>query len=1179
MQTIFTKTQVAKLFRALSVVIAAALFMVFQTATAQVIYQNGNLSSGATTASGTVAPAGFQWSEIQGSNVNAGYSANISAGSAVADNFVVPAGQTWNITKIIFYAYSTNYTGATSPFNDVRVRLYNTAPNVGSPTPIFGDLTTNRFAASTATTLYRIFPTPANPPGTTRLIWRIEANVATTLAPGTYWVNWQVGTIGGVTSNFSPAKVVIGANNAAGDNGLQITGLPAGTWAALTDGTPAVPQDMPFDLVGTVTGSPCSTPAPGNTLSSLTASGCPGTPFNLSLQNSTPGVGVTHQWQVATALAGPYTNIAGATASTFSSTIAPGVGTRYYQCVVACATGPGSTGTSTPVAVLETPPTQCYCTTSLASSTADEDIFRVRIGGLDNASTCTSVGPGFGSILNRYSNYTSGTGAPAPARVLIGASNPIALTSGTCGGNFTNSFAVFIDLNQDGDFVDAGERVFQSAAGVVGPHTAIGVAVIPAGVTPTATGVPTRMRVVNVETGTPGSITPCGGYLWGETEDYNVNLVPCTPATFASQPVNATASCGSSANFSVTGAGDFPSFTWQFRTSATGVWQAVPAAAPYSVANTATGSTLTVVANNPAFNGYQYRALLSGACSAVDFSSPATLTITPIVASVTPTAANICNGSVQSLVINNLASPAPASQTFNSGPLSLAIADGNVTGVNHTINVSGIPAGAIVTNVTVSMNVTHTYVSDLMVVVRGPNNQILNLSNLVGGTNQAGANFVNTAFSSTATAALVSAPAPHTGTFRPDGAGAIGAFGVPGGPTGFTPTLPGGSLSAFHSLVNGAWTLAMFDAGPPDVGTLTGWSVKIDYLAGSPGTGVFTGTAGTLFTNAGATTAYTGTPINTVFVKPTTQGVNNYSVVYTDGLCVSAPLNIPVTVNNPIAGTATVANAAVCAGGNVSLTLGGTPTGGPIAHQWQVKTSPATPWVNVANNAIYTGATTATLNITGAPIGWSGYQYRDSLFSGAPCGSLISTVGTLTVNPVPLVTIGASDLTLIPGGTSVLSTAVSPNAAASGGYQWFLNGSPIPGANSSSYIANINTLGTYTVRVSDVNGCVSNAGASTPNNIVITDTASTKLWIYPNPSVGGQFEVRYYYDENNRFATAETVNVYDSKGSRVFSQQYAPARGYRRMVVNLAGAAKGIYRVDVITTQGERLATGSVMVN
>ena len=182
MQSKFTLNQRRRNLFGLSPLFLILFFLVAGKINSQQ-YVNGNLSTGATSSNGVAAPAGFTWSEVQ-------------------DDFTIAAGS-WNLTKITFYAYSTGFAGPTSPYTDVRVAIYNTNPSVGNPAPIYGDLTTNRFLASSTASMYRIFNAT---PGTTRQIWKIEATVATVLNAGTYWIQWGVGN--GGLSNFSPASTV-----------------------------------------------------------------------------------------------------------------------------------------------------------------------------------------------------------------------------------------------------------------------------------------------------------------------------------------------------------------------------------------------------------------------------------------------------------------------------------------------------------------------------------------------------------------------------------------------------------------------------------------------------------------------------------------------------------------------------------------------------------------------------------------------------------------------------------------------------------------------------------------------------------------------------------------------------------------------------------------------------------
>ena len=98
-------------------------------------------------------------------------------------------------------------------------------------------------------------------------------------------------------------------------------------------------------------------------------------------------------------------------------------------------------------------PVSGYCA-SAAQYTFDEEIFNVTLGTMNNTSTCTTLAGGPGSILERYSNFTSGAGAPAVPNLAAGSTTAGSVTIGSCGSfNYTSGLAVFIDFNQDGDFI------------------------------------------------------------------------------------------------------------------------------------------------------------------------------------------------------------------------------------------------------------------------------------------------------------------------------------------------------------------------------------------------------------------------------------------------------------------------------------------------------------------------------------------------------------------------------------------------------------------------------------------------------------------------------------------------------------------------------------------------------
>lgn len=162
-----------------------------------------------------------------------------------------------------------------------------------------------------------------------------------------------------------------------------------------------------------------------------------------------------------------------------------------------------------------------YCQ-SLPANTGDEEIVSVSFGTMTTASTCATVAPGPGSLNQKYSNYTTTVAAP---NVLAGTSIPFSMTKGTCGGFYGEVVAVYIDYNQDGDLIDAGENVFTSI-----PVTGFAGELVSANITIPCSALlgTTLMRVVyNEDVVAP----PCGTGTWGETEDYFINIID-NPAVF-----------------------------------------------------------------------------------------------------------------------------------------------------------------------------------------------------------------------------------------------------------------------------------------------------------------------------------------------------------------------------------------------------------------------------------------------------------------------------------------------------------------------------------------------------------------------------------------------------------------------------------------------------------------------
>jgi hypothetical protein len=277
-------------------------------------------------------------------------------------------------------------------------------------------------------------------------------------------------------------------------------------------------EDYNFTVVGS---TPCSgTPTAGTAIVSASPV-CPSVSTTLSLTGATLAAGLTYQWQSSTDNV-TFNNITGATSASYATTVAADT---YFRCVVTCTSG-GATSTSSSVVVVVNSFVNCYCVTPISTAN-DEEITNVTIDASSNSSTCATTGTGPTSVLNKYSDYTTGTGAPTAFQITKCIPTPMSVTVGSCGTYpYSSGLAIFIDLNHNGSFADAGEKVYSNGAAAnilcIPASTVTGNIVIPS----TALDGLTRMRVISAEYTAGNSITPCGAYSYGEVEDYMINILP-----------------------------------------------------------------------------------------------------------------------------------------------------------------------------------------------------------------------------------------------------------------------------------------------------------------------------------------------------------------------------------------------------------------------------------------------------------------------------------------------------------------------------------------------------------------------------------------------------------------------------------------------------------------------------
>ncbi len=214
-----------------------------------------------------------------------------------------------------------------------------------------------------------------------------------------------------------------------------------------------------------------------------------------------------------------------------------------------------------------------------------------------------------------------------------------------------------------------------------------------------------------------------------------------------------------------------------------------------------------------------------------------------------------------------------------------------------------------------------------------------------------------------------------------------------------------------------------------------------------------------VYTNGTSTTTFPGYTSGTLIqVSPAV--TTTYTVVNVIGAngCpgIGNTGSATITVIQPPAITSQPASVAVCVGGSTTFTAGATPAVVTTSYQWQVSTDGGATWINLVNNATYSGVTTTSLTVTGITAGMNGYRYRLVVNGQCPPSPAISASATLQVNQPPSITAHPANVTVCTGRTATF-TAAGTTAVGTIAYQWQrsvdggITWANIAGATSATY--------------------------------------------------------------------------------------------------------------------------------
>ncbi len=623
---------------------------------------------------------------------------------------------------------------------------------------------------------------------------------------------------------------------------------------------------------------------------------------------------------------GTYSSTSGLTINTSNGDITPATSTAgtYTVTYTIPATATGGCGvytTTTSVIITQAPSAIIsYAGSPYCSSGGTASVTRTGTAG---GTYTKSTGAGSLSINSATGDITLGTSTPGTYTVTytVAASGGCAAFSTTASVTITAAPAATISYTGN-PFCKTSGTVNPTLTGTTG-----GTYNSTAGLTINSTG------TITPATSTAGTYTVTytvaasgGCSVYNATTLVTITAAPTAVAGTAvvtcsnNPPVNITA--GSSAT-------NYSTILWSSSGTGTFVNANSLTTATYtpSAADISAGSvTLTLTANGNA-----------GCTAAATSTKTLTISAPPAAFVLTPSGTiNVCQGNVQPLIAtaNNSST---GSTTISSGNINLAIPDATLFGlipgsVTNNLAVSTIPAGAVINSMSVNFNITHTYDGDLVLNLKAANGKVLNLVDRKG---KSGDNFTNTIVSSTGTNPFLNnaSNAPFTGIFVADGDNGVG-----------TPNSGNTVFSDLFSTPNGTWTFGAEDDAVGDVGTILNWSITFNYTVPNAPLSVTWSPVTDLFTDASATTTYTGTPLSTIYAKPSSPGTKVYSATVSNAAGCSTSQNVTLNVGSIPVVTVVADYCAVA--GKVKLTATSTPAA--TSYLWNTGETTQTILVDVS---------------------------------------------------------------------------------------------------------------------------------------------------------------------------------------------------------------------------------------
>jgi hypothetical protein len=970
---------------------------------------------------------------------------------------------------------------------------------------------------------------------------------------------------------------------------------------------------------------PCSgTPTPGTAAATLTSL-CVGGSTVLSLSGTTLGAGISYQWQSASSATGPFANISGATAASYTASPTQ---TTYYQAVVTCANG-GTPVSATSNVVAVTFLSATYAT--IPATEGFEAAWTTACSGtnsLPSASWRNAPATGNNS-WRRNDDGTSANWGSASGTYTPGGSNANGASSTysarfhsyNASSGLLGNLDYYLNLSPAGvkrlvfDYINTSGTdklsVFLSTdGGATFGTTALTQQVVAANWTQVAVNFTATSAncVLRFQATSDFGTTDIG------LDNVSVLLAPATdvqPTALVAPAATTAASCYSST--------EAVTVTVRNAGAADLSFAANPLTVTVNVTGAVTQTLTTTVSTNAANGG---NPLAPGAT--VNITLPATLDMTILGTYTLATTATVTgDGSPANDVLGPQVRTVAAPVAGTLAPAATAIC---VSGT-ATLTLTGAANGGIqfqrstdnVTFTDIAGATSATYTTPVLTATTYFRAQVR--CNTGTATSNVSTITVNNPLVAT-TNTPVSICAGSTATL--------------------TATASAGSSVRFYSTATGGTALASTTAGSYTTPALT--AATTYYAEAFVGGGENVGKTTSIQTDGG----YSGDDTGLVFTAAgpvTIQAATVYNATSTAGsmsvelrnnttgalIATAGPFAVAAGSSTALIPTVLPLNLAVPAAGSYRLVTAAMPSPPTLYRDFTTGnnypfTSPSGAvtitggyisgasstyyfFYNLAINNECVGATRTAIQVnvtqpatatfsypaTGGNCAGSTGTVAATLATSATAGAFTSTTG-LTLNA----TTGAVNLATSTAGTYTVTNTVAATgscgpvtatatitvnptparptltatyngttttltSSAATGNQFYFNGVAIAGATGQTYVVNgaVATYGSYTVVVTNSAGCASPASVATVVTTTRAGIAGASLLLYPNPTPTGQVTL-----ELSGFRSATQLAVIDALGRVVRSEMLPATTGVVTHQLNLAGTAPGVYLLRLTNADG-----------